>query len=258
MNRWIELEGAVNVRDLGGLATLDGGETKFGRIIRSDNLQELTPGDVARVVGELKLRHVVDLRSGREVTLEGPGPLTAVPEMTIHHHTLFAEGGTRTDTDAVDVNPVLPWHERHGDADRRVTGLYYTYLRERPDSVVSALRAMASEDGGAIVHCAAGKDRTSVLCALALEIAGADRAAIIEDYLATADRLERILTRLRRSDTYRADLDPRSASEHLPRAQYIERFFNVLDARDGGVLRWLAQHGWTGSDTEAIRAKLLD
>lgn len=256
MNRWIELEGAVNARDLGGLATTDGGRTRFGRIVRSDNLQELTPADVARLVGELKLRHVVDLRSGREVRLEGPGPLTAVPEVTIHHHTLFAEGDTGTAS--VDVNPVLPWHERQGDADRRVTGLYYTYLRERPDSVVSALRTMARDDGGAIVHCAAGKDRTSVLCALALELAGVGRAAIVEDYLATADRLDRILTRLRRSDTYRADLDPRTASEHLPRAQYIERFLTVLDARDGGVLGWLARHGWTGSDTEAIRAKLRD
>ncbi|MGW4801230.1 tyrosine-protein phosphatase, partial [Nonomuraea sp. NPDC004297] len=96
MNRWIELEGAVNARDLGGLATTDGGRTRFGRIVRSDNLQELTPADVARLVGELKLRHVVDLRSGREVRLEGPGPLTAVPEVTIHHHTLFAEGDTGT------------------------------------------------------------------------------------------------------------------------------------------------------------------
>ncbi|MGZ6840160.1 MAG: tyrosine-protein phosphatase, partial [Frankiaceae bacterium] len=43
---WIELEGAVNVRDLGGLPTSDGGKTVGGRLLRSDNLQELSPADV--------------------------------------------------------------------------------------------------------------------------------------------------------------------------------------------------------------------
>src|ERR1041384_4044427 len=97
MTRWIDLEGAVNVRDLGGLATKDGGTTRFGRIFRSDNLQGLTPGDVSRLAGELKVRHVVDLRSNAEVSLEGPGPLTRVPDVTHHHLSLFAEGGRHTD-----------------------------------------------------------------------------------------------------------------------------------------------------------------
>lgn len=63
LTRWIDLEGAVNVRDLGGLATVDGGTTRFGRIYRSDNLQGLTERDVELLVEELKLRHVIDLRS---------------------------------------------------------------------------------------------------------------------------------------------------------------------------------------------------
>jgi len=54
-NRWIDLDGAVNVRDLGGIPTRDGGVTRHGRILRADNLQGLTPADVARLVGELKL-----------------------------------------------------------------------------------------------------------------------------------------------------------------------------------------------------------
>ena len=59
---WIELDGAANVRDLGGLATQDGGETVAGRLLRGDNLQELSPADVARLIGEIGLTTVVDLR----------------------------------------------------------------------------------------------------------------------------------------------------------------------------------------------------
>ena len=59
---WIELDGAANVRDLGGLATQDGGKTVAGRLLRGDNLQELSPADVARLIGEIGLTTVVDLR----------------------------------------------------------------------------------------------------------------------------------------------------------------------------------------------------
>lgn len=258
-SRWIDLEGAVNVRDLGGIPTRDGDVTRFGRILRSDNLQALTRGDIARLVGEYKLRHVVDLRSTPEVTLEGPGPLSGVPEVTHHHLTLFPEGGRRTDVEAdtIDGDKVLPWHERQADAELRVTGFYYGYLRDRPDAVVRALRTMARDDGAAVVHCAAGKDRTGVLCALALEVAGATREAIVADYAATGERLELVLGRLRASFTYRDDLDSRPADDHMPRPRYIEQFLGVLDERFGGPLGWLERNGWTDDDSEMMRARLL-
>ena len=73
---WIDLEGAVNVRDLGGLPTDDGGETVAGRLLRADNLQELSPSDVRRLVQDLGVTTVVDLRSSAELTSEGPAPWT--------------------------------------------------------------------------------------------------------------------------------------------------------------------------------------
>ncbi|GAA1293498.1 protein-tyrosine-phosphatase [Planotetraspora silvatica] len=259
--RWIVLEGAVNVRDLGGLPTTDGGTTRFGRILRGDNLQGLTSGDVTRLVGELKLRHVVDLRSDTEVRLEGPGPLHQVADVGIHHLSLFAEGGHLTDVDADTIDAkALPWQDRLDEetlAELRVTGYYYGYLRDRPDSVVGALRVLAENDGMALVHCAAGKDRTGVVSALALTVAGVDKEAIIADYAATGERIEAILARLRSSETYRSDLDGKPADSHLPRPEYMAQFFATLEDRFGGPLGWLAANGWTDGDTEAMRARLL-
>ncbi|MGW0808056.1 tyrosine-protein phosphatase [Nonomuraea sp. NPDC002799] len=260
MTRWIDLEGAVNARDLGGLPTRDGGRTRHGRVFRADNLQGLTPADVDLLVGRLNLRHVVDLRSHAEVTLEGPGPLSHAPEVRHHHLTLFAEGGRHTDVEAdtIDGDRVLPWAERVLDEELRVTGFYFGYLRDRPDAVVAALRVMALDDGASLVHCAAGKDRTGVLSALTLELAGVTREAIVEDYVATGERLELILKRLRESRTYRGDLDARPADDHRPQARYIEQFLGVLDERFGGPLGWLVQHGWTDADTAAVHARLRD
>jgi protein tyrosine/serine phosphatase len=282
--RWIDLDGAVNVRDLGGLPTHDGRHTLPGRVLRADNLQDLTPGDIRRLVTELGVRHVIDLRSDPEVSLEGPGPLTRVPEVRIHHLSLFTEGGVYTDVDAdrppepaeqaeadppdpvesvvdpvVDMDAVLPWQARTdtGPEAERSLGHYLAYLEDRPDSIVAALRVMAGDDGGAIVHCAAGKDRTGVVCALALDVAGVTREAIVADYVATGERLEPVLARLRASTTYRADLDSRPAESHLPHAHTMEKFLASVDELYGGPLCWLAQHGWTGADTAALRARLV-
>src|ERR1700734_4147918 len=64
---WIDLEGAVNVRDLGGLPTDDGGQTVSGRLLRADNLQELSASDVSRLVRDIGVTTVVDLRSSAEL-----------------------------------------------------------------------------------------------------------------------------------------------------------------------------------------------
>jgi protein tyrosine/serine phosphatase len=256
--RWIPLDGAVNVRDLGGLPTTDGATTRFGQVLRADNLQALTQADLHRLVGDLGLRHVIDLRSDPEVELEGPGPLTFRPEVTIHHLTLFAEGGMNTDVEA-DIDKALPWTTRPETAadENRSVSHYLGYLEDRPDSVVSALRVTAHESGLCLVHCAAGKDRTGVVVALALEVAGVEREAIVSDYVLTGERLEAILARLRASSTYAADLDSRPAESHMTHRFIMEKFLAAIDERYGSPLAWLATHGWTDTDTQALRAGLV-
>ncbi|TDC57389.1 protein-tyrosine-phosphatase, partial [Actinomadura sp. GC306] len=106
--RWINLNGAVNARDLGGLPTTDGRTTRRARILRSDNLQHLTVADVRLLLDDYGLKNIIDLRSNAEVRLEGPGPLTRVPSITLHQLSLFPEGGRHTDV-AADIDKVLPW-----------------------------------------------------------------------------------------------------------------------------------------------------
>jgi protein tyrosine/serine phosphatase len=267
--RWIPLEGAVNARDLGGLTTTHGDTTQYGRLLRSDNLQDLTPADTALLTGGLALRDVVDLRSDPEVRLEGPGPLTRLDQVTVHHLSLFAEGGTHTDVEAdlppespesVDIDKVLPWQTRndqHIPEQTRNISHYLGYLRERSDNVVEALRVIARSEGSSIVHCAAGKDRTGVVCALALEAVGVRREDIVADYARTGERLELILGRLRASTTYAADLDSRPADSHMPQPAIMEKFLTALDESHGGPLAWLRTHGWTDTDQAALTRKLL-
>jgi len=262
--RWVRLDGAVNVRDLGGLPTADGGTTVHGRTFRADNLQGLSPADVRRLVDDLDLRTVVDLRTSVEVEREGPGPLTREPAVVHRHCSLFPEGGRMTD---VDADQLLPWQDddvraaaKDADTANPAIGYYLGYLRDRPDSIVAALRAMTEPDHGgtAIVHCAAGKDRTGVVVALALTAAEVTREAIIADYVATGDVLDGILDRLRRSPTYAEDLDDRPPDAHRPRARTMQRFLEILDERYGGPLGWLEKAGFGTPDVAALHARLRD
>jgi protein-tyrosine phosphatase len=252
---WIELEGAVNVRDLGGLPTRDGLQTVPARLLRADNLQELSAADVTKLVGEIGVTTVVDLRSAHELAAEGPAPLDSVLAVRHAHHPVLPELGAATD---VVADAVLARRDRDESRypDDPVCGHYLGYLEDRPDEVVAALRSIACSEGAALVHCAAGKDRTGVVVALALTAAGVRPQAVVADYAATAERTEAILARLRRSPTYARDIDSKPADSHRPRPETMAAFLEQMDSGHGGVVRWLAGHDFAADDLRLLRAKL--
>jgi protein-tyrosine phosphatase len=254
--RWIELDGAVNVRDLGGLPTLDGGRIGRQRLLRADNLQGLSPADVSRLVDEVGLSTVVDLRSTTEVDSEGPGPLTAVPAVTHVHHSVLPEAGAATDVTA-DALAARRDRIRNRIPGEVMGSVYLGYLEDRPESVVGALRAVTAAPRAAVVHCAAGKDRTGVVVALALSAAGVERDAVVDDYTATAERIEAVLARLRASPTYAGDVDRVPLAAHTPRPRSMAVFLDELDRHHGGPVGWLARHGFGAKEVGRLRAKLV-
>jgi protein-tyrosine phosphatase len=270
-DRWLRLDGTANTRDLGGLRTTDGGHTRPGRILRSDNLQTLSPADVRTLVAEVGLREVIDLRTTAEILLEGRGPLRAVPAVTHRHFTLLPERGQHTDVFAAeedeDLDLPADWTEavlprqaaEHDEHEPPAVRSYLGYLSDRPGAVVGALRALAAGGpGAAVVHCAAGKDRTGVVCALALTVAGVGHDEIVADYALTAEVIDAVVARLAASPTYAEDMDRRDAVSHTPRAETMERVLALLDQRWGGPLGWLAEHGFGPEDQAALRARLRD
>lgn len=289
-DRWINLDGSANTRDVGGLPAAEG-VVRRNRLIRSDNLQGLSAADVRRLVDEHQVRAVADLRTTTEVDLEGPGPLTREPLVTIEHLSLIPEAGERTDVIAVEQTgamaraeaakrtdaaertqaagehgdrgrPVLlPWQDRDKRKGRRgASESYLGYLDDRPEAIVAALRLIARTahaDGATVVNCAAGKDRTGVVVAMALDEVGVTREAVVEDYVRTGDRLERLLARLKASRTYRDDVQRVPDEQHQPRPETMHKFLATLDERHGGASGWLREHGWTSANAAALRAALL-
>ena len=269
-DRWLHLDGTTNTRDLGGLPTVDGGETVFGRVLRSDNLQTLSDADVRRLVDGLGLTDVIDLRTTAEILMEGRGPLRDVGAVTHRHFTLLPERGLRTDVfaderDADEVRAQLPadWAEsvlpRQAGADDGETPAvrsYLGFLSDGTENVLAALRALTRAEGAAVVHCAAGKDRTGVVSALALAVAGVEREAVIADYAQTAEVIEALMAKLAASPTYAEDAANRDIADHTPRADTMRRVLDLLDERWGGPVGWLDAHGFGADEQAALRARL--
>ena len=248
MDRWIELDGAVNVRDLGGLPTDDGGTTKSGVLLRSDNLQGLSDKDVRRLLDDYGLGTVLDLRTPAEVEMEGPGPL--VGEQVRHVNldlipTWVPQGDNR--------DRIVP-HEQREEND--LSHFYLTYLDHATASVLRAMRLIANPDSGpVVVHCAAGKDRTGVIVALALTVAGVTRDEVVADYALTGERIEAIRDRLAASPTYAEDMKSRPLDDMRPHALSMRHFLDRMDER-GGVATWLAEQGFGPDEQAALRERL--
>ena len=225
-------------------------------LLRADNLQSLSAHDVRRLVDEHALETVIDLRTDVEAELEGPGPMTAEGAVRIELRSLHPDSRGLIDLNA---SPIKPWDAHHEDEsldEPPVVRAYMSYLRLRPDSVVGAVRTIASADGAVLVHCAAGKDRTGVVVALALDAAGLDRDMIVADYLATAERIDAIVARLVSSPLYRDELKGHDPQQHAPLPGTMERVLELVDQRHGGSRAWLAENGLSEPDLRRLRCRL--
>lgn len=247
---WIPLEGAVNARDVGGLPTVDGRTTRAGVLLRSDNLQDLSPADVRRLQ-ELGLRTVLDLRTAPEVEIIGPGPLRNTDVRHVHLDLIPLGLDGRENL----VDRTVP---REDAGEHAMDHFYIDYVRDAPQGIAQALREIGDPRNGAVlVHCAAGKDRTGVVVALALSLVGVTRDAVVADYVRTDERVEQIRERLLATELYTADMQKRTLASMRPHADNMEVFLDRVDREYGGVHGLAATVGVSEEALAALSRRLL-
>ena len=193
-----------NARDLGGLATADGRSIRPGALTRSDNHDRLTPQGI-QAIRSSGLSRILDLRWNWEI-LKYPSPFAGDP---LYRNVPLAEG------------------EDEGDS---LSDTYRLIVDHSRRSIATAFQALAqAPDGGVLVHCHSGKDRTGILVALALLIAAVPNDTIAVDYART---------------------DGCTPQTMLDTMSHVERQY-------GGAASYLLDGGATLDDLQAVRSRLL-
>jgi hypothetical protein len=248
---WIELGGAYNVRDLGGLPARTG-VTRAGVLLRADALDDLTDDDVICLVEQRSLAHVFDLRSQSERDQRGRGRLGATA-------VAYSELEVIVEADLERRRLERSMAFASGDEPEQVLATGYAELLDlgRTAFPVALTRLVAPGGTPALVHCAAGKDRTGVLVALLLDAAGVDRTAIVADYAATQERMAPIIERLAAASAFHAMAEQVPAFVYEARAGTMERFLALLDERWGGAASFFTANGAEPDSVDRWRALFL-
>lgn len=218
--RHIALQGAFNVRDLGGYKTAFGGETPWGTFLRADALHELTQSDVSTLLG-MGLSTVIDLRSNVEIVRE-PSRFAAHDVVAYNHIALF-DGLAPLDA---FIKPAggLSLSARYIEA--------MATCRQAMEKVAHTI-AHAPE-GVVLFNCTAGKDRTGIVAAMLLSIAGVSSEDIAHDYALTAEIAGPLMNRLRMAAIERG-LEEAVASRLLSSDKTeMEAFLNHVESRYSG------------------------
>ncbi len=245
--RHIPVEGAYNIRDLGGYGTADGRQTRWRTLFRADGISDLPESSQAVLVSE-GVKTIVDLRGTRELS-EEPSVFKDLQGVSYRTHNIAGD------------TAVSGWGDKPipDDSSIRLSFMYTAFLDQRGEALRDTLQSLA-EPGSlpALFHCTAGKDRTGVVSALLLGIAGVPHETIVEDYILSARFL--YPTPLRPPpdldttpplsfEAYQAKWAPRGA---------MQKTLSHLDEKYGGVEAYVRQIGVTDDQLASIKKAMTE
>ncbi|HVD12580.1 MAG TPA: tyrosine-protein phosphatase [Gaiellaceae bacterium] len=243
-------DGCLNVRDLGGLPTAGGGETRYGAVVRADSVSQLSDAGWRALV-DYGIRTVLDLRGDHEREDDPPADLPVevvhVPFMEANEAE-WEEIGEELEA-ATAAAPDVAASTREA---------YLIFLERFKPNVAAAVRAVANApEGGVVVHCVGGKDRTGLLSAFLLHLAGVADEEIASDYALSEERLR---------PRHEAWFEAADSEEELERLRRIAQtpaasmvgVFAELERRYGSVEAFLLDAGVTEGELAAVWARLRD
>jgi protein-tyrosine phosphatase len=242
VTRALDWDGCVNVRDLGGVPTQDGGETRFGVLVRADNVRKLTDAGWQALAAHGVTR-IVDLRWPEELAEDPPREV----EIDVVHVSLLGE------MDSEYVDDVDDYLEAN-DAVGYWGSFYEQMLEQYRENFAAVVAALAdTPDGVALFHCAGGKDRTGLIAALVLRLAGVSNDEIAADYALTEANLTSGWVDAAPDEVERRR---RRFKQQTP-AGAMSRTLRTIEERHGDVASYLRAAGVGDEQLDRLRERLV-
>jgi protein-tyrosine phosphatase len=244
--RELAWEGLLNVRDLGGHSTEDGDETRYGRVVRADSVRRLTDAGWQALV-DYGIRTVIDLRTDEELKADPPREL---PVDVVHIPVLEEDADVFAQADKASDDAV--------SSAMATRDVYLIFLERFKANFARAVAEVArAPEGGVVVHCAGGKDRTGLVTALLLRLAGVETQVVAEDYALSEERLRP------RHDLWLAEAETEAERERIRRIavtppEAMTEVLDELERRYGSIDGYLRAGGATDDDLARARARLRD
>lgn len=242
MDRRVDLGGVYNVRDLGGVPTLDGRVVRRGQLFRASSLHRLTDEEAWREFGAVT---VIDLRYRTEIDAF---PLPEFIEDATHAPVL-PEGWQRGREDS------RPTH----DAAEHLAWVYEVMMELGQDTVRVILQQLVeSESMPAVFFCMAGKDRTGFVAAVLLSLLGVSDDVIADDFALSGDEVVALVAWLKTREDFE-NHPMMNQSEDLLRAPRgaMELFLARVTAEHGSLRNWVLTLDIPTDTIDVLRARLL-
>ena len=223
------LEGTMNTRDL-GMYRIAGTRryTLSNRIYRSDRCDTLSLKD-KQLLLERDITTVIDLRSGQEAEAK-PSAFAGDSEFRYFRFPIFEGMTPPTSLSEVPVS----------------------YMRiAHAACIKDVFRTIAGAPGGVLFHCTAGKDRTGVVSAVLLSLAGVSDEDIIYDYA-----LSREFNKAR-LEAYLKEHPEFDREAVLANESSMSGFLEMLRAGHGTAEQYLLDLGIEGEEIHRLKDKLV-
>jgi len=243
--RRLDWEGCFNVRDLGGHPTADGAVTRMRAVVRADSVRRLTPAGWEELV-DYGIRRIVDLRLAAELDEDAPGD---VPVEVVHVPFL----------EQVSIEKQIEIAEMWLSAPDDITATrdgYLEMLESYSRNLAASITAVAqAPEGGVLIHCMGGKDRTGLVAAFLLRLAGVSTADIAADYGLSSENIKPLWQEWVEDAGDDAERELRRRLSASP-AEAMEQVLDTLERDHGSVEAYLLHAGATQDELDRARSRM--
>ncbi len=228
--RHIELEGTQNIRDLGGYPTKDGKQTKWGKYYRADSLHNVSPEGHAFLQKEKGVHTIIDLR----LSMEGKYRKEDKALYDFYNIPLL---------DPATFTTKIP---------KSLIDMYILMLETSKPKFKEIMDIFLKKQGNPVLfHCRVGKDRTGVLAAILLDLAGVPRDIIVKDYALTGEYKKITDEELNNRPLLMSRNQFKTMLECEP--SYMEAFLDYMYEKYENAAGFLKTIGLTVEEIKALR-----